>query len=87
MRSGDEADSEFMTEEELKQRRADNVLRWTGKREREDTEEDHEEEYEGRVGARLVAPVSPPGPPWLDSRTGEELDTKLTETAMTEELT
>ena len=51
MRSGDEADSEFMTEEELKQRRADNVLRWTGKREREDTEEDHEEEYEGRVGA------------------------------------
>ena len=57
MRSGDEADSEFMTEEELKQRRADNVLRWTGKREHDDTEEDHEEEYEGRVGARLVAPV------------------------------
>ena len=72
-KSGDEDDDD-MTE------------RWTGKREREDTEEDHEEEHEGRVGARLVAPVSPPGPPWMDSHTGEELDTKLTEAGMTDEL-
>ncbi len=55
------------------------------KRARED-DQGEEEEFAARGAERFVAPVSPAGPPWLDSRTGAVLDPTLVEIGMTNEL-
>ena len=56
----------------------------------EDEEAAGEEEFQARVAAReqaeVLAPASPPGPPWLDSVTGLELDPKKVDIGMRAEL-
>eukprot|EP00972_Heterocapsa_arctica_P055442 8179983-Heterocapsa_arctica.AAC.1 len=57
------------------------------KREREEDEEEAaKEEFDARVTERCLAPVSPAGPPWLDSRTGAVLDPKLVSIGMANEM-
>eukprot|EP00972_Heterocapsa_arctica_P101540 14960773-Heterocapsa_arctica.AAC.1 len=57
------------------------------KREREEDEEEvTNEEFEARVTERCLAPVSPAGSPWLDSRTGAVLDPKLVGIGMANEM-
>eukprot|EP00972_Heterocapsa_arctica_P024700 3642843-Heterocapsa_arctica.AAC.1 len=58
---------------------------WERERE-EDEEEAAREEFEARVAERCLAPVSPAGPPCLDSRTGEVLDEKLVNIGMKNEM-
>eukprot|EP00972_Heterocapsa_arctica_P057868 8537435-Heterocapsa_arctica.AAC.1 len=43
-------------------------------------------EFAARGAERCIAPVSPEGPPWLDSRTGAVLDPALVEVGVTNEL-
>jgi hypothetical protein len=55
------------------------------KREREEAEgEAEEEEFEARVMQRVVAPVSPNGPPWLDAN-GMQLDEEKVKIGMDKE--
>jgi len=65
----------------------DDSMTASRKREREgDEEEAAKEEFEARVAERCLAPVSPAGLPWLDSRTGEVLDPKLVDIGMKNEM-